>query len=239
MGLEAARVRGIVLDAVGTLIRPSPSVSLAYTQAAARQGVDVDPREVGRRFREHFRVDEGDERRGPLSTDETIEHRRWKRLVHLCLPEVPDPDRAFDELWEHFADPRSWVVFPDVADGVLRLRSLGLRICVASNFDRRLHRVASGLPELSPWIEPLVISSEVGFRKPHPEFYRAACERLGLSPDEVLSIGDDLQNDVLGPSEVGLQALLLDREGRSGFPTDRASNLQEVADRWGKLADRA
>lgn len=234
---ELRGIQGIVFDAVGTLIKPSPSVSVAYTQAAARQGVVLEPREVGRRFREQFAIDEVDEQRGPLATDEATEHRRWKRLVSLCLPELPDPDLAFEELWEHFADPRSWVVFPDVADGVKRLQSMGLRICVASNFDGRLHRVAAGHPELLDWVEPLVISSEVGYRKPHPEFYRVACERLDLPAHRVLSVGDDIRNDVTGPSAVGLKALLLDRHGEEGSPAPSVPDLHRIADEWSRSPD--
>ena len=29
------------------------------------------------------------------------------------LPEVADPDRAFEELWDHFSRPESWRCFPD------------------------------------------------------------------------------------------------------------------------------
>ena len=61
----------------------------------------------------------------------------------------------------------------------------------------------------------LVISSEVGHRKPHPNFYLAASARLGLAPDRVLCAGDDLENDVRGPERAGLRGLLLDRDGRS------------------------
>src|SRR4051812_29354100 len=98
-------IEGIVLDAVGTLIEPSPSVSEAYARAARRQGVAIELAEVKRRFREQFATDEIDEQRGPLATDEPTEHRRWRRIVARCLPEVPDGDLAFAELWDHFGDP--------------------------------------------------------------------------------------------------------------------------------------
>ncbi|MDB5350979.1 MAG: yjjG [Planctomycetota bacterium] len=208
-------IEGIVLDAVGTLIDPAPSVSEAYALAARRQGVSLPLGEIKRRFLTQFGTDEIDEQRGPLATDEPTERRRWRRIVAGCLPELPDPDRAFDELWDHFGEPGSWIVFPDVAPAVLALRNAGFRLCVASNFDGRLHRVAAGLAELRDWIEPLVISSEVGFRKPHESFYKAACDRLGLPARKVISVGDDLQNDLLGPAKAGLRSVLIARNGRA------------------------
>jgi len=207
-------IEGIILDAVGTLIDPKPSVARAYADAALRQGVVVDVAEVKQRFGRHFRNDEVDEQRGPMITDESIEFRRWRRIVTNVLPDLPDPDRAFHELWEHFGRPEAWQCFPDVAAGLTALREAGYRLQIASNFDGRLRAVADGLPDLAGFVETLVISSQVGYRKPHPAFYGAACDRLGLQPDRVLCVGDDLENDVRGAQRAGLRGVLLDRDGR-------------------------
>ncbi len=207
-------IEGIVLDAVGTLIEPEPSVARAYADAALRQGMVVDVAEVKKRFGRHFRNDEIDEQLGPMVTDESIEYRRWRRIVANVLPELPDPDRAFDELWDYFGRSEAWCCFPDVASGLVALRDLGIRVRIASNFDSRLRAVAAGLPELAGFIDALVISSEVGYRKPHATFYAAACVSLGLPPDRVLCVGDDPENDVLGAERAGLRGLLLNRDAR-------------------------
>ena len=212
---------GLILDAVGTLIEPMPSVALVYAEAARRQGLALEPAEVKRRFHRSFRIDEGDERRGPLATDEETEHRRWRRIVGGVLPGLPDPERAFAELWDHFARPSSWRAFGDVGPAIAALRRSGWRFVIASNFDGRLRGVVAGLPDLAGADRGLVISSEVGVRKPHPDFYRAACDRLGLPPGRVLCVGDDPENDVRGPGRAGVRGLLLDRNGR--WPKDVTS----------------
>jgi putative hydrolase of the HAD superfamily len=204
---------GVVLDAVGTLIEPVPSVALVYAEAARRQGVALDPGLVKERFRRHFGDDEVDELRGPLATDEATEYRRWRRIVANVLPELPDSERGFAELWAHFGTTAAWRLFDDVAPALERLRDAGMSVCIASNFDARLREVFRGLPGLAAWQGPLVISSEVGVRKPHADFYGAACRALGLDPSRVLCVGDDLENDVLGPRRAGLQACLIDRHG--------------------------
>src|SRR4051812_35393243 len=95
-------IEGIVLDAVGTLIEPRPSVADAYLAVAERQGVRLHAGVVRDRFRRHFRDDERDETRGPMVTDEAIELRRWRRIVAQVLPELRDAERGFEELWGHF-----------------------------------------------------------------------------------------------------------------------------------------
>src|SRR3954451_16053618 len=209
-----AGIEGVVLDAVGTLIDPHPSVADVYTSAARRQGIELESAVVKSRVHQYFRDDEVDEMRGPLATDEATEYRRWRRIVSNVLPEVPDPDRAFAELWDHFGRPEAWRCFPDVSQLLGHFRALRLPVRIASNFDGRLRAVVAGLPELSTCADPLVISSEVGFRKPHPSFYRAACESLGVPPGRVLCVGDDLENDVLGARRAGLRGVLVDRHGR-------------------------
>jgi putative hydrolase of the HAD superfamily len=222
------RIRGILLDAVGTLIDPDPPVSVAYAQAASRQGVELDVSVVHHRFRRAFRMSEAEDLRGPLATDEEGEIRRWRWIVHQVLPELPDLERGFVELWDHFARPESWRLFPDVGPTLEHLQEAGLPVRIASNFDGRLRAIVLGFPELSPWSDALVVSSEVGWRKPHPRFYLTACERLRLAPAEVLCLGDDPENDLQGPRRVGMPAVLIDRDGDVSGDLPRLSSLTEL-----------
>jgi putative hydrolase of the HAD superfamily len=217
-------IRGIVFDAVGTLIKPVPSVAEAYMAAAQRQGVVLDRQVVQARFQVHFHNGADHAGNGSLSTDEATERRRWRKIVAGVLPEVREVDHAFDELWVHFSRPESWRCFPDVPQVLAELTDMGILVCVGSNFDGRLRGVVQGLPELGRWVDSLVISSEVGYRKPHPLFFAAVCSHLGLSGPQVLCVGDDLENDVHGATRAGLRGLLLNRE------MDRPVNLPHVPD---------
>jgi putative hydrolase of the HAD superfamily len=224
-------IRGIVFDAVGTLIKPVPSVAEAYVAAAGRQGVVLDRDEVKARFSLHFQSDHVHADDGVLSTNDATERRRWRMIVAGVLPEVSEPDRAFDELWDHFGRPDSWRCFPDVLPVLQSLTERGIAVCVGSNFDGRLRGVVKGLPELNDRLESLVISSEVGFRKPHPSFFRAACDQLGLSPKSVLCVGDDPENDVRGAIRAGLSALLLSRGNGTADDLPHVPDLTALLER--------
>lgn len=224
-------IDGVVFDAVGTLIEPHPPVAEVYAEAAGRQGIGLSTDDVKRRFHTHFRHDERDELNGALVTDEATEERRWRRIVANVLPELPDPGRAFDELWQHFAQPDSWRCFPDVTPALEALASAGLIIGIASNFDGRLRRVAAELPALADRFDVLVISSEVGYRKPHPAFYETACTRLNMRPERVLCVGDDLENDVAGAIRAGLRAVWLDRHHHGGADVPSINDLTALSRR--------
>lgn len=225
-------IDGIVLDAVGTLIRADPSVSEAYLAVASRQGVSLSLEVVRARFHAEFRDDETRERAGGMRTSEDNERARWRRIVARVLPELPEPDRGFAELWEHFARAESWRCFEDVAPAIGALTRAGIPFRIASNFDGRLRAVVGGLVDLAGCERWLQISSEVGLRKPHPEFYQSVCADLGLPPERVLWVGDDPENDGEGPRRAGLRSVLLDRSQATPERAFLVSDLGFLA-RWG------
>jgi putative hydrolase of the HAD superfamily len=208
------RIQGIVLDAVGTLIEPRPTVAEAYQCAATRQGVRLNADLIRRRFGSAVRSDETLLPAATWETSEATERDRWRRIVRLVLLELPDFERAFTELWDHFGQPTAWRLFEDVAPAIAVLQSAGVALVIGSNFDARLRHVIAGLPEIAELERALVISSEVGVRKPDPRFFHVACDRLNCEPSTVLCIGDDMRNDVLAAREAGANAVLLDRLGR-------------------------
>jgi putative hydrolase of the HAD superfamily len=153
-----------------------------------------------------------------LRTDEAREWRRWQAIVGEVLDDVPDRDGCFAALHAHFARPEAWRVESDAALVLEELTRRGLTIGIASNFDRRLRSVVVGLPELRA-ARQLVISSEVGWRKPAREFFDAACRQIGHAPEQTVFVGDDLENDFAGARHAGLTALLFDPLSRIEAPT--------------------
>ncbi|HUE72827.1 MAG TPA: HAD family hydrolase, partial [Pirellulaceae bacterium] len=57
------------------------------------------------------------------------------------------------------------------------------------------------------------ISSQIGYPKPAPQFFRTVEEQLGLRGEEILLVGDDWTNDVLGGQSCGWQVQQIVREG--------------------------
>jgi HAD superfamily hydrolase (TIGR01458 family) len=45
--------------------------------------------------------------------------------------------------------------------------------------------------------------------KPSPEFFRAALSELGMQPEQVAMVGDDVANDVLAAQKVGIRGVLV------------------------------
>lgn len=81
------------------------------------------------------------------------------------------------------------------------------RIGLVSNFDDTdtAYRVLKreGVHGL---FEVVIISAEIGLRKPRSELFLSASRALSVRPDETLFIGDHLFNDVGGAKQVGMHA---------------------------------
>lgn len=212
-----ARVRAIYFDAVGTVLHPQPSAGAVYAEIGQRFGTALAPGEIHRRFVAAFRAEEEVDARVGHRTDEARELQRWRNIVESVLDDVLDREGCFDALYDHFARATAWVADPAAAPVLESLRRTGYQVGLATNFDHRLRSVLAGLPALAE-VQHVVISSEVGWKKPAPPFFARLGEQCGLAPEEILLVGDDWDNDYRGARAAGLHARLLDPSSRYPVP---------------------
>jgi putative hydrolase of the HAD superfamily len=90
---------------------------------------------------------------------------------------------------------------------------MGYRLIVISNWDITLRRVLRAVG-IEDYFEFVFASLEEGVEKPEPGLFEIARAALGVSPAEVLHVGDDPVDDLGGAEAFGMRALLLDRTGR-------------------------
>lgn len=206
-------VRAVFFDAVGTVIHPEPSAAAVYAAVGSRHGSRLSTAEVRLRFATAFREQEQADRAAGWAVGPAREVERWRTIVAQALPDASDHDACFAELYEHFSLPSAWRLDPELPPTLAGLTSRGLTVGLASNFDERLRRVVAEVPCLAA-LSPLLISSEVGWRKPAAPFFAALCRAVTLPPAAILFVGDDPDNDYDGARRAGLQALLFDPQGR-------------------------
>jgi putative hydrolase of the HAD superfamily len=63
-------------------------------------------------------------------------------------------------------------------------------------------------------VDFVVISAEVGVRKPDPRIFEEALRRAGVAAGEAVHVGDLPEEDIEGARRAGLGAFLIDREKR-------------------------
>lgn len=82
------------------------------------------------------------------------------------------------------------------------------RLGIITNFDHaptvREVLVRDGL---DPHFHTVIISAEMGWRKPHRALFEAATTRMEVAADEAVFVGDNFALDVLGARDAGLDAI--------------------------------
>ena len=206
----------IFFDAANTLLYPFPSVGTQYMEIAMRHGVTTTADAVQRAFRQSWVQIQTQARQEPVryGIGEPDGRRFWHALVHATFAQItlPSPfDPFFDELYEHFAQPAAYRVYPETPEILQRLRQEGYTIGVISNWDLRLIHILDGL-DLTPYLHHISISAVVGWEKPHAKIFEHALHATSVQPSQALHIGDSLTEDIEGAAQAGLQPLWLQRD---------------------------
>ncbi|HYR89813.1 MAG TPA: HAD family hydrolase [Terriglobia bacterium] len=102
-----------------------------------------------------------------------------------------------------------------VAGAVALLQELKRRTqigIVTNNFTQEQHEKVKACG-LTPLIDVLVTSEEIGRLKPEREIFQAALRRLECGPDEAVMVGDSWEVDVVGAANAGIRAVWFNRNG--------------------------
>jgi putative hydrolase of the HAD superfamily len=65
----------------------------------------------------------------------------------------------------------------------------------------------------------VVFSQDVGIEKPDPAIFHVACRKAGCTPNELLHVGDSLENDVEAARRAGATAVWLNRRQENNDST--------------------
>ena len=86
------------------------------------------------------------------------------------------------------------------------LRSKGKKIYLLSNAQSLFTMPELQMLGIRDLFDDIVISSDVGYRKPDPEIFGYLLEKHGLSKENCLMIGNDLSADVKGAASAGIDS---------------------------------
>lgn len=120
--------------------------------------------------------------------------------------------------------------FPDHYGPLLLRLARRHRLAVVSNFDYTPTALAildtAGVREL---FAAIVVSDEVGWRKPRADIFREAIRRAGVEPRRTLFVGDRADIDVAGAHGVGMDAAWIN-PGRGPLPAGLEAPRYEIRD---------
>jgi HAD superfamily hydrolase (TIGR01509 family) len=125
-------------------------------------------------------------------------------------------------------------LFDDTRSTLAALRSRGARVAVVTNspWPAAVRRPDLDAMGLGDFVDAVVSSGDVGYRKPHALVFERALAALDSQPAEAVMVGDSLTNDVLGAQKLGITGVWK-RNGRepspgADFTIDHLAELLEL-----------
>lgn len=221
---EKAKLKAVIFDLGNTLVKFTGDLNETNFQGVklihrviSLDGIHID-------FERLLKVWTKERVEGIIRASATLKEvtadQVFERVMQLLgIPELNShtKKRAVDafftpEIEKYTLDPH--------ARGILEfLKEKNLKIGLISN--TTCHRFVERLLkkfDLTPYFDVIMSSAGEGIRKPDPEIFRRALERLKTDPQETLMVGDLAEHDVKGAKLAGLKAVLLNH-GQTGSVT--------------------
>lgn len=200
-----ARIRGILFDLDETL----HSRELAFWRWIEREAHSrpLDRRKVAE-------LDAGG--RGPKAL-----------LVNFLAEQLQWPEAALEARLTRFRlRVAQEVCAPDYLQTLLNGLAPRFKLGIISNGSGEAQRSKLKTLNIEHYFDPILISEEVGYRKPQAEIFWMAAARWQIPNDQILVVGDDEQADIQGAIGAGMIAL---RVGDCACATSPCiSNLGEL-----------
>lgn len=137
----------------------------------------------------------------------------------------------------------AWRLYPGVLKAVQALHAQQYKLAIMTNYncDRVFQRTIDYLG-LRPYMDAVLTSAAVEYRKPDEKFFNLVLERWDALPYEVVIVGDSLVHDIKGGIELGALTV------QTTFSTEAQVHYdnQQVADavvadaelnQWGELVE--
>ena len=189
--------RAVVFDFFGTLTR---SIRRGPQHAAIAQTLGCDPEIIrgvlDRTFHSRARGTFGSAEATLRWVSEQAGGRPRPAQLQVAVPARVDALRADTELRA------------DAVSALAAVKDRGLSTALVSDCTHELPEFLPSLP-VAPLLDAQVYSVELGVCKPDPAIYQAACDRLGVTAEECVYIGDGGSRELSGASAVGMTAVRL------------------------------
>ncbi len=132
-----------------------------------------------------------------------------KRLGHYSKVYVTAGMIAYHDV--KFASIRP---FFDVVPTFIELKKLEVKICVLTDGDALKQYEKILRLRIQDFLDDIVITEEVGMRKPNPKLFELALNRLNVKTTETIYIGDNYERDIVPCIELGIRTVLVHKGGK-------------------------
>ena len=218
--MPRGRLRAVIFDVDFTLALPGPELGPeGYRKLGERHGLTLDPE----RYEKAREVAIASLQRHPEHVhDDELWVAFTERIVRGMGGDAEGARECAVELVAVWEEHDKFTLYDDALPVLAELRRHDLKLGLISNGSRDL---AEFVRHHALDVDCAVGSRDFGRAKPHPDIFHRALSLLGVRADETAMVGDSYEDDIEGARALGMQAFLLDRDGRHPDEAERLETL--------------
>lgn len=185
----------------------------ALMESARRLGVDAEPKDIGRAYR--------DANRSVSRRYAELEYYLHRDLFRDVFVEFADAlgVNYSEDVFAWYAEKQREAVLThlelreDCLDTLAALKRRGLYLSIVSNIDDDHLEPLVAQSGLGSFLDHWTSSEQARSCKPHQRFFEVAREKAGVRPEEVVFVGDSPEHDIHGAKTAGMTAVLIEEDG--------------------------
>ena len=117
--------------------------------------------------------------------------------------------------------------FPETIS-VLKELKKKYKLCMITNTFKQSHQAMAQNYHFENIFDLVLVSYEVGAVKPNNLMYEVALKKFKVKPNEVVMVGDTLEDDVLAPEKLGIHGIVIDRKKKYVSYEKRITSLEQL-----------
>ncbi len=206
-----SRSHWVFMDAGDTFIYGYPTLYEALQDCFRHNGQEISQEAI--RLEVHTFM----KQRPPVNLNRQIDFTGYfESLYSTVLSHLEysgNYEKTVEYLWDEWRHARRLRLFDDARQALLRLRRIGYRLAVISNWDNTFHNTLK-LLGVHGLFDVLVCSVEQGVSKPDLRIFQKALDLASPLAEPIWYLGDQIEMDILPANELGFQTILVDYYGK-------------------------
>mgnify|MGYP003298660508 FL=1 len=105
-------------------------------------------------------------------------------------------------------------LFPNVKKELLKLKENGMKLLLLSNAQTCF--IYNELPEeIRLLFDEIMISENMGIKKPSEDLFKIAFKRLKMKPEEIVFVGDSAEDDMIPSGRLGCRCVMIGKQKKA------------------------
>lgn len=203
------KIKAVIFDVFGTLIKVKKgnSARITMNRITAESGATIDESEFLGEWRSYYASHTVDG--SAFMTEREI----FTSRIRMFYERYGVARNAEKDTAEMLAAAFERNIYDDVLPVLSILRG-SVQILLGSNTDNDVLQAVMRRNGLQA--DKVYTSEDLHCYKPNKKFFQHILNDNHLHPDEVLFVGDNPRDDVLGPKQLGIRTVLISRNGNNG-----------------------